>query len=354
MFGVLSLITPLMQNLEGFIALRCLTGVFLGAALPGTVALTGEYAPRRRRSTYIMLMGMGLAVGVTLSSALTSVLLNAGGWRSVMFVCGILPLVVAACLCAWQPESVFFLARDPSNRERISVILKRFAPTALFPHDARFFVANAGSGNVLGLLERDRRIGTLAIWLSYFMSLLVGISAQSWLPTIFLDVGYDQRAALGLTAATFSSLFLSTFIGGPLMDRFGAFSVIALMFGLAAVTVGSIGAVLHLSAPIVLVAAFLGTFFNSCAQKGMMSLCVYFYPPMLRTSGYSWSAGIGRIGGVIGPVAAGYAMAAHWRPEWLFYAASAPLALAGLSIAYVNRRYKLGLASSGGVQRDVE
>jgi len=45
LFGVLTLLTILVNATQALIALRFLTGIWLGAAAPGAVTLTSEYSP---------------------------------------------------------------------------------------------------------------------------------------------------------------------------------------------------------------------------------------------------------------------------------------------------------------------
>ncbi|HTH98847.1 MAG TPA: MFS transporter [Stellaceae bacterium] len=354
-FGLLSFLAPLVHGYGEFVALRFLTGLFLGAALPGTVAMTGEFAPRRWRATFITFMGLGMSLGLTSASLVTAALLGLGGWRMVMMVCGVLPLVVAFSVMRWLPESVFHLSRDPANRQRIIAIIQKTAPNAGFTAETDFFLSNPGSGKVTGLVTHGRWLGTTAIWTSFFMNLMVNFFMQSWLPTIFIDIGFSQKSALGMSALTFSAGFIAGLTAGPLMDRFGAFRVVTVMYAMGAVFIGLTGAFVHVAAALVLAAAFAGSYFNSAAQKGTGALCIFFYPPVLRATGFGWGSGIGRIGAVIGPVVVGYLMVAHWTTQSLFYGATIPMAIGALSLIVMQMHYRMGGPRTAGAgQPDTE
>ena len=58
-FGVCSVAAAFAQSLEMLAALRLLTGIGLGAAVPNTVALMAEYAPTRIRGTVVNAMLVG-------------------------------------------------------------------------------------------------------------------------------------------------------------------------------------------------------------------------------------------------------------------------------------------------------
>ncbi|MFC4946564.1 MFS transporter [Pseudonocardia sp. GCM10023141] len=51
--------------------LRLLTGVGLGAAIPSAVALASEFAPTRRRSTFVMFIYCWLAFGFVAASLIS-------------------------------------------------------------------------------------------------------------------------------------------------------------------------------------------------------------------------------------------------------------------------------------------
>ena len=340
-FGVLSVVTTLAHGFTAFAMLRLATGLFLGAALPGTVALTGEYSPRRWRATFITYMALGMSFGLTSASLVTAALINWGGWRGVMVVSGVVPLLLSVVLFFWLPESVMHLAGNPGNGVRIARILARLVPSGRFTADTHFVIRDTTSGSISGLFTGQRLAGTLAIWTAFFMNLMVNFFMQSWLPTIFIDIGFSQRSALGMSALTMSAGFLSGLTAGPLMDRFGPFRVVCAMYGFGALFIFLTGALAHGAIALVLAVAFLASYFNSSAQKGNGALCVFFYPPALRATGFGWGSGIGRIGAVVGPVIIGQLMARHWSTQSLFYAAALPMAIGALALVALQRLYDL-------------
>ena len=62
-FGIGALVTALVQDVGILIAIRFLTGLGLGGAMPNAIALTSEFNPRRRRATMVMIMFCGFSVG---------------------------------------------------------------------------------------------------------------------------------------------------------------------------------------------------------------------------------------------------------------------------------------------------
>ena len=69
-FGIGTLVTALVNDINALLAIRLLTGLGLGGAMPNTVALTSEFAPHRRRATMVMVMFVGFSIGAALGDLL--------------------------------------------------------------------------------------------------------------------------------------------------------------------------------------------------------------------------------------------------------------------------------------------
>jgi AAHS family 4-hydroxybenzoate transporter-like MFS transporter len=79
---------------------------------------------------------------------------------------------------------------------------------------------------------------------------------------------------------------------------------------------------------------FFGSFFLIGAQNILNATAGHIYPPRMRATGVGWGIGIGRIGGVIGPLIAAALVAAGWSPQAIFVAAGLPiLVTAGVAFA---------------------
>src|ERR1700710_2690676 len=90
-FGIGALVTAFVQDVNTLLAIRFLTGLGLGGAMPNAIATTAEFNPRRRRATMVMIMFAGFSVGAALGGLLAAALIPAFGWRSVFIVGGIGP-----------------------------------------------------------------------------------------------------------------------------------------------------------------------------------------------------------------------------------------------------------------------
>src|ERR1700740_301141 len=109
-FGIGALATAFVNDVNSLLAIRFLTGLGLGGAMPNAIALTSEFSPHRRRATMVMVMFCGFSVGAALGGFLSAGLIPHFGWRSVFIVGGAAPLLLAPILALKLPESVRFLA----------------------------------------------------------------------------------------------------------------------------------------------------------------------------------------------------------------------------------------------------
>src|ERR1700710_3074769 len=109
-FGIGALITAFVQDVNTLLAIRFLTGLGLGGAMPNAIATTAEFSPHRRRATMVMAMFCWFSVGAALGGFLAAGLIPYFGWRSVFIVGGAAPLLLAPFLALKLPESVRFLA----------------------------------------------------------------------------------------------------------------------------------------------------------------------------------------------------------------------------------------------------
>src|SRR3954451_6450486 len=137
-FGICTLLTAFSNDVTTLLALRFLTGLGLGGAMPNAVALTSEFSPHRRRATMVMAMFCGFSIGAALGGLIAAALIPAYGWRSVFLLGGIVPLLLAPVLGFALPESVRFLALSGGYNERVAKLLGRAFPALRLAPSARF------------------------------------------------------------------------------------------------------------------------------------------------------------------------------------------------------------------------
>ncbi len=337
-FGLASLASARSEVLWELAALRFLTGLGLGGAMPNAITLTSEFCPQRRVSFMVTTMFCGFTVGMSLGGLASAWLVEAYGWRSVLFVGGVLPIALAACVALSLPESVRYLVTTGANAARIRAILHRIAPKAEL-QNATFAVSDRkGTHSPLAHLFRPEFLRhTLLFWLTFFMSLLVLYLLASWLPTVLRGAGLSLSTAALITAMLQGGGTAGAIILGLLMDRLNPYFVLATSYSLACVFIAAIGS---LSAdPLAAGAAvFCAGFCLSGAQVGVNALIAKFYPTDCRATGVGWANGVGRIGSVVGSVGGASMLAMGWGMPVLFAVIGLPALIAGIAMLWLGFR----------------
>lgn len=341
-FGAASLASAWSGELWELIALRFLTGLGLGGAMPNTITLTSEFCPEKRRSFLVTTMFCGFTLGSALGGLASAGLIEAYGWRSVLVVGGVLPLALTVLLAVLLPESVRYLVMAGRAPERIAATLRRIAPQADLD-GATFTVSESRSTSspVRHLFKPELVRGTLLFWLTFFMSLLVIYLLSSWLPTLLRGTGLSLRTAALVTTMFQVGGTLGAIVLGWLMDRFNPHYVLAISYALAGVFVAAIGSLAD--TPMLAGAAvFLAGFCISGSQVGANALSAGFYPTDCRATGVSWANGVGRMGSVVGSVGGATMLSMGLSMPTLFALIGIPALLAGgtmLSLGLARRAH---------------
>jgi AAHS family 4-hydroxybenzoate transporter-like MFS transporter len=300
-FGVACLLSSFAGSLNQLVIWRFVTGLGLGAAMPNAVTLMSEYCPDARRAMLTNAMFCGFPLGAAFGGFLAAWMIPQWGWRSVLVLGGVAPLVLTAMLLLLLPESVRYMVAKQQPVERIRGVLRRIAPTAA---DAASFVmhekspAATGQSGIGVVLSGSYLVGSVMLWVTYFMGLVIFYALINWMPILFRDVGLEPR-----TAALISALFplggVGAIVSGWLMDRFNANLIIAIGFALTAGTIYAIGQVAGSLGLLMLLVFAAGTIMNT-SQSSLPALAAGFYPTQGRATGVAWMLGLGRFGGIAG------------------------------------------------------
>jgi AAHS family 4-hydroxybenzoate transporter-like MFS transporter len=300
-FGLACLSSSYARSLDELTVLRFFTGLGLGAAMPNAVTLVSEYCPDRRRAMLTNAMFCGFPLGASLGGFLAAWIIPLWGWRGVLTLGGITPLVLVVLLLALLPESARFMVAKAWPADRIRAVLRRISSSA--DRSERFVtVEGAGAaktGNGIGvILSRPYRAGTFSLWIAYFMGLVIFYSLINWMPVLFSDAGLDPRTAT-LISALFPLGGVGAIASGWLMDRFNANLIVAGGYGLTALAIYCIGQAAGNVGALVVIVFLAGTIMNT-SQTSLPALAAAFYPTQGRATGVAWMLGLGRFGGIAG------------------------------------------------------
>lgn len=301
-FSVACLASAFSSSLSELTVLRFLTGIGLGAAMPNAVTLMSEYCPTQRRAVLTNAMFTGFPLGAAFGGFLAAWMIPQFGWRSVLVLGGIVPLVLVALLLFRLPESARYMVAKRYAVERIQSVLSRIAGHAITASRFTLTETRASNGGKSGLalvLSRSYLAGSIMLWLAYFMGLVIFYALINWMPLLLKDAGIDPKSAT-LISALFPLGGVGAVFFGWLMDRFNGNRLIAAGYCLTAIAVFAIGQSTGQGLGVLVLVVFVaGTLMNT-AQSSLPALAAGFYPTAGRATGVSWMLGIGRFGGIAG------------------------------------------------------
>lgn len=327
LFGAACLGSAFSANLSQLTTLRFITGVGLGAAMPNAVTMMSEFAPDRRRATLLNLMFCGFPLGAAVGGFLAAWMIPHVGWRSVLVLGGAVPLLLSLLLLMVLPESVRYMMATRQPVAKVRRVLARISARAA---DAGTFVMTENapaSGDKVGLrlvLSRHYVLGSVMLWIAYFMGLVIFYSSINWMPILLSEAGLTHQRATGVSAL-FPLGGVGAVVSGFLMDRFNANKVIATCYMLTALSVFAIGQTIG-NVGLLMLAVFAGGVLMNTAQSSLPALAAAFYPTQGRATGVAWMMGIGRFGGIAGS----FLVAELSRRHFTFAAIFAVLAVAAL------------------------
>ena len=307
-FSVFTLLVAVAPDITTFAVLRFLAGLGLGACLPTALAFMTEYAPAGHRGSAVTRMMTGYHVGAVLTALLALLLVDDLGWRSMFVIGGLFGLATLPMMWARLPESEAFLVSTGSTGST--------GPTS------RGAVVRGGFLAI-----------SLALWVASFMGLLLVYGLNTWLPKIMEIAGYSTGDALGLLLALNLGAVTGLLVAGRIADTRGNKPTALVWFALAAVFLAGLSIKLE-STPAVYVAVFLAGVFVFSAQVLVYAFVGHLYPPDVRGTALGMSAGVGRVGAIVGPFLGGALVAAGLAYPWGFYifAIAAVLAVLALSL----------------------
>jgi MFS transporter, AAHS family, 4-hydroxybenzoate transporter len=337
-FGVFTICTALAPSFNVLLVFRFLAGLGLGGAMPSFISLTSEYCPRRLRAVIVALLWAGFPLGGFVGGLLASWIIPAYGWHAVFWVGGVLPLLVCVVLAFALPESIGFLVESGAPRPRIASLLWRIFPGADIPPDAAFALneERAHGAPVIALFAAGRAIGTVLLWISFFVAFMMLVTNSAWAPTLLKREGIDIRnASLAMAMFNLGSVIATCFVGF-LIARAGAAIILPVAMLGSAVSMALVGHAAPSVGTVILLQALFGVFMGG-GSSGLIALAAIYYPTAIRSTGVGWAMGMGRLGSFSGPLAVGSLVAFGLSTAGIFVAIALPALLAAVTTAVAGR-----------------
>jgi AAHS family 4-hydroxybenzoate transporter-like MFS transporter len=324
-FAVMTILMARATSVQELLLLRLVAGIGMGGIIPNAASLVGEYSPKRLRATMVMIITVGFTIGAAFGGFLAAAVIPAYGWQMVFLIGGVVPLVIAAAMLVWLPESLQFMVLRGGRRDKLARWLKRIDPAAPITDDVVYAVEEEKKGGVpMVQLFRDGRAPvTLLLWTVNFMNLLNLYALASWLPTVVRDSGYSTSTAVLVGTILQVGGTIGTFGLAWLVSRRGFVPTLSLTFVVACISIALIGQP-GLSLTLLFVVVFVAGWCVVGSQPGLNALSATYYPTSMRATGVGAGLGVGRVGAIVGPVIGGQFLAMQWTTQDIFLAAAVP------------------------------
>ncbi|MGO8920447.1 MAG: MFS transporter [Stellaceae bacterium] len=305
-YGLFSLAAMAAQSVDQLMALRLLTGLGLGGLLPNVVALNTEFAPRRLRAAFVIIVFFGMPLGGALPGPIAAHLVPRFGWPVIFLIGGVAPLLIGLPLLRVLPESIKYLLQHEHRRAEALRLLRRLRPDISIADDARLALpgdAARPGASPAQLLSGGLALLTPLLWLAFACNLMANFIVNSWMPTLLQGAGFSVAAA----SYTTTMLFIGGMAGGAVMiflvDRWGALPA-ACLFLCGAPLAAGLGWAGAAPATLSLVAFGFG-FCIVGIQNGLNAISGLLYPTACRAKGAGWAFAAGRCGAILGPMLGG-------------------------------------------------
>ena len=316
-FAVFTLCTVWVNSFNSLLAVRFLAGAGLGGAMPILITLASEAVSPQNRGRAVGLMYCGMPVGAAILSLIAATEFGAN-WKNVFYLGGLLPIFAIPLMMLFLPESKEYLKAQNKTAAELAV---------------------APQGSFKDLFNSDNLLRTLCIWVSYFFTLMVVYIMLSWLPSLFMELGFTRKDGSTAQFYFMVTATIGTIILGMLTDRWKKAYVILLMYG------GILAGLLALNGAsslnqMYMAAALAGAFVIGC-QGVLYAFGSIVYPTEVRGTGIGVASAVGRIGAMLGPVIAGQLLTAGFGAAGVITAAIPCIIISTLCMLFLVNRTKV-------------
>ncbi|MCD7034753.1 MFS transporter [Metabacillus sp. GX 13764] len=311
LFTIGSGISAAVSSLAVFLILRFFIGMGLGGELPVASTLVSESVPEKDRGRIVVLLESFWAFGWLLAALISYFVIPSAGWRIALLITAIPALYV------------IYLRRNlPDSPEYMKLQEKK----TIFQ-------------NMKSVWGKPYSSQTAMLWVLWFCVVFSYYGMFLWLPSVMVLKGFSMvksfQYVLIMTLAQLPGYYSAAW----LIERAGRkFVLVAYLAGTAASALifgyaGSLG--------MLLAGGILLSFFNLGAWGALYAYTPEQYPSAIRGTGSGMAAAFGRVGGILGPLAAGYMLEAKFSIHAIFSVFCAAVIIGAFAVLFFGKETKV-------------
>jgi MFS family permease len=293
-WGVLAVATGLVQNYTELLVARFLLGVAEGGIWPAILVLISHWFPARERARAYGYWMMNIAIASIITAPLSGWILTWGDWRTLFFIEGAFPFLIAAPLWWW------LVADRPSQASWVSRDERAYIETSL----AR---ENAEAPRFAGYRSVFRSSVVWRLVLVYFFIQVGFYGLNLWLPHLVKDtIGGSYLVVGAIIAIPYLFALAGLWFNARSADRTGRYSVHVM----ASLAIGAVALVASVASGSLVA---LSVFLVSIAMAGALAYDGPFWASASRAVPVALAGGamglinaLGNLGGFAGPTVGGF------------------------------------------------
>jgi MFS family permease len=278
---------------------RFISGLGIGTMMASTAAITAEYAPDRTRDFWVSAVVAGYPVGAVLTGISSAKIIAESGWEHLFELAGIATFLIVPVLLFLLKESDEFKAKAK-------------------PEDAK----------LSALFSSEFKWSTWQLWGALFLSFTTLYFLMNWIPKLATNAGLSMELAIYSGTIFNLGAIVGIPVQGYFSSRFGLKKSIGTLLLITAVLLGIFG--LFSGSNLILVVLFFLGFGVQGSFVGLYAVAARMYPTSFRSTGVGWAIGMGRLGGIIGPVLGGLLVGLGFGMAQSFIFFALPSFIAGL------------------------
>lgn len=316
--GITMLFSSHVMNPYQLGILRFVTGIGIGGLLTNGAVMANEFSTTKWKNLSVALLSTGYAIGAVVGGMIAYRLIGTVGWRSVFMCGGIFTLSVLVLVYFVLPESVEYqlIKRQPTSIERINKTLAKFNIQAIHSFPA-YKELTHGKVSIKTLFKGNFKARTIFVWIAFFSVMAGQYFILTWTPKLLTMAGMtpEQGVSLGIIL-NFGGIF-GAILMAFLTVRYQINLVLSSFFALTAIfiTVFVLNSGNYVYS--MWIAVLVGVFNNGCVA-GMYALANSTYDTEIRATGVGSAITMGRLGGILSPLGAGYLLDAGIKPLHLY------------------------------------
>ena len=301
-YSIATALCAVAPDLGWLLVFRFFVGVGLGAQLPVAVTLVSEYVPAKVRGRFIVLLESFWGLGWLAAALVSYFFIPQYGWHSA-FLIGGLPIFYVFFIWKYIPESVPYLI-NKGRVDEAHAIVSRLEAEAGLPVAEKALVAQAASKEPLRfgqLWQPPFAKRTLMLWLIWFGIVFSYYGIFTWLPKLLVDQGYTVIKTFEYVLVMILAQLPGYFAAAVLVEKIGRKATLAGFLFACAICAYFFGQGGSVTA--VVVWGCLMSFFNLGAWGVLYTYTPELYPVRFRAFGSGWAGAVGRVGGILAPMA---------------------------------------------------